>query len=146
MREAEVDSSPEKDTALRCGCHGHRPEDLGRGGLSMVGAAEGHLRALAAMDQEEIFADLTAGGPAVAGQPQDHRPGDTVTIRCIDANGHIPTGRVYEGIDENALSVVLVLSYRNFQMYFGGDSNFTGEPFLAPFAGDVDVYYSTPNF
>jgi competence protein ComEC len=66
--------------------------------------------------------------------------GDTVTIRCIAANGYIPTGRVYEGIDENALSVVLVLGYRHFQMYFGGDSNFTVEPFLAPFAGDVDVY------
>ena len=65
---------------------------------------------------------------------------DGVKIECIASNGNIHSGRVYGGIDENALSVVLVLKFRSFEMYFGGDSNSAIEPFLASYAGDVDVY------
>jgi len=66
--------------------------------------------------------------------------GDDVTIRCIASKGDIPRGRIYFGTDENALSVVLVLKFHSFDMYFGGDSNSAIEPSLAPYAGDVDVY------
>jgi beta-lactamase superfamily II metal-dependent hydrolase len=66
--------------------------------------------------------------------------GDGVIMKCIASNGDIPTGRVYSGTDENTLSVVLVLKYHSFDMYFGGDSNIAIEPSLAPYAGDVDVY------
>lgn len=65
---------------------------------------------------------------------------DDVNIKCIASNGDTPTGRVYSGTDENTLSVVLVLKFHSFDMYFGGDSNSAIEPSLAPFAGDVDVY------
>lgn len=63
-----------------------------------------------------------------------------VTIACIASNGYIHNSRVYASTDENTLSVVFVLKYHAFQMYFGGDSNFAIEPFLAAYAGDVDVY------
>ena len=66
--------------------------------------------------------------------------GDDVKIRCIASNGDIPTGRVYSGTDENTLSVVFVLKFCSFDMYFGGDSTSAIEPSLAPYAGDVDVY------
>lgn len=66
--------------------------------------------------------------------------GDGVKIKCIASNGNIPSGKAYSGIDENALSVVFILEFIDFQMYFGGDSNYLIEPFLAPYAGDVDVY------
>ena len=61
-------------------------------------------------------------------------------MKCIASNGDIPTGRVYSGTDENTLSVVLVLKFHSFDMYFGGDSNLVIEPSLAPYAGDMDVY------
>ena len=66
--------------------------------------------------------------------------GDGVNMKCIASDGNILTGRVYSGTDENALSVVLVMKYHSFDMYFGGDSNMAIEPSLAPYAGDVDVY------
>jgi beta-lactamase superfamily II metal-dependent hydrolase len=66
--------------------------------------------------------------------------GDGVTLTCVASNGSIRNARVYAGTDENTLSVVLILSYNRFQMYFGGDSTVTMELFLAPFAGNVDVY------
>jgi len=66
--------------------------------------------------------------------------GDGVNMKCIASDGNIPTGRVYSGTDENALSVVLVMKFHSFDMYFGGDSNMAIEPSLAPYAGDVDVY------
>ncbi len=66
--------------------------------------------------------------------------GDMAKLACISSSGNIRTGRIYTGIDENALSIVLILKYRNFDMYFGGDSNYIIEPFIAPYAGDVDVY------
>ena len=66
--------------------------------------------------------------------------GDGVNMKCIASDGNIPTGRVYSGTDENALSVVLVMKFHSFDMYFGGDSNMAIEPSLAPYAGDADVY------
>jgi len=66
--------------------------------------------------------------------------GDDISMRCIASNGDILNGRIYSGIDENALSIVLIFKYRDFDMYFGGDSNSFVEPALAPYAGDVDVY------
>jgi beta-lactamase superfamily II metal-dependent hydrolase len=66
--------------------------------------------------------------------------GDDVKMECIASNGEIPSGKVYSGTDENALSVVLLLRYRTFDMYLGGDSNSAIEPSLVPYAGDVDVY------
>jgi beta-lactamase superfamily II metal-dependent hydrolase len=66
--------------------------------------------------------------------------GDNVTMKCVASNGDIPTGRVYSGTDENTLSVVIILKFHSFDMYFGGDSNSAIEPSLAPYAGDVDVY------
>jgi len=65
---------------------------------------------------------------------------DGVIIECIASNGSIHDGQIYSGVDENTLSVVLVLKYHTFEMYFGGDSNSIIEPYLAPYAGDVDVY------
>jgi len=66
--------------------------------------------------------------------------GDEATMKCVASNGDIPTGRVYSGTDENSLSIVLILKFHSFDMYFGGDSNSAIEPSLAPYAGDVDVY------
>jgi competence protein ComEC len=66
--------------------------------------------------------------------------GDDASMNCIASNGSISSGLVYSGTDENALSVVLVLRFHFFDMYFGGDSSLAIEPSLAPFAGDVDVY------
>jgi competence protein ComEC len=66
--------------------------------------------------------------------------GDDVKMKCIASNGNIQTDRIYSGIDENALSVVLILKFHSFDMYLGGDSNSFVEPALAPYAGDVDVY------
>jgi competence protein ComEC len=66
--------------------------------------------------------------------------GDAVKMKCIASNGNIQTGRIYSGVDENALSVVLILKFHSFDMYLGGDSNSFVEPSLAPYAGDVDVY------
>jgi beta-lactamase superfamily II metal-dependent hydrolase len=66
--------------------------------------------------------------------------GDDVKMKCIASIGNIQTGRIYSGIDENALSVVLILKFHSFDMYLGGDSNSFVEPSLAPYAGDVDVY------
>jgi len=66
--------------------------------------------------------------------------GDDVKMICIASNGNIPSGKVYSGTDENTLSVILLLRYRTFDMYLGGDSNSAIEPSLVPYAGDVDVY------
>lgn len=65
---------------------------------------------------------------------------DGVRIECIASNGNIHSGKVYDGIDENTLSVVFILRFRNFDMYFGGDSDLAIEPYLASYAGDVDIY------
>lgn len=66
--------------------------------------------------------------------------GDDVKIKCIASNGDTLTGRVYSGTDENTLSIVLVINFLSFDMYFGGDCTSAIEPSLAPYAGDVDVY------
>jgi beta-lactamase superfamily II metal-dependent hydrolase len=66
--------------------------------------------------------------------------GDDIKMKCIASNGDTPGGKAYSGTDENALSVVLLLKYRTFDMYLGGDSNSAIEPSLVPYAGDVDVY------
>lgn len=66
--------------------------------------------------------------------------GDNIIMKCIASDGDIPSGRIYSGTDENALSIVLLLKYRTFDMYLGGDSNSAIEPSLVPYAGDVDVY------
>jgi len=66
--------------------------------------------------------------------------GDDVKMECIASNGEILPGRIYSGTDENTLSVVLILNFHSFDMFFGGDSGSAIEPFLAPYAGDVDVY------
>lgn len=66
--------------------------------------------------------------------------GDDIKIKCIASNGNIPSGRIYSGMDENSLSVVLLLKYRTFDMYLGGDSNSAIESSLIPYAGDVDIY------
>jgi beta-lactamase superfamily II metal-dependent hydrolase len=66
--------------------------------------------------------------------------GDGVTLKCIASSGYTPGGRVYYGDDENALSVVVLLKYRTFDAYFGGDSNLYIEPYLVSYAGDVDIY------
>ena len=65
---------------------------------------------------------------------------DDIKMKCIASNGDFPGGKAYSGTDENALSVVLLLKYRTFDMYLGGDSNSAIEPSLVPYAGDVDVY------
>src|SRR5512139_1026771 len=75
MRSAETDCSPAAEAAVWGGAHEDHREGLGGGRLSVVGAAEGHLRALAAVDKEEILAELKPGGAAFAGQPPDDRPG-----------------------------------------------------------------------
>jgi len=66
--------------------------------------------------------------------------GGGAQIECVASNGYVQSGRVYSGTDENTLSVVFILKYNTFQMYFGGDSSSTVEPSIAPYAGDVDVY------
>jgi beta-lactamase superfamily II metal-dependent hydrolase len=66
--------------------------------------------------------------------------GDGVTLKCIASNGYVPSGKVYYGDDENALSVVLLLKYHTFDMYFGGDINLSIEPYLVFYAADVDIY------
>ena len=66
--------------------------------------------------------------------------GDGVTLKCIASNGYIPSGKVYYGDDENALSVVLLLKYHTFDIYFGGDSNLSIEPYLVSYASDADIY------
>lgn len=65
---------------------------------------------------------------------------DGAVIKCIASGGSVPGAQVLTGDYENSLSIVFILSYFDFQMYFGGDSDFAIEPFLAPYAGDVDVY------
>jgi len=65
--------------------------------------------------------------------------GDGVTITCVASSGFVPSGQVYSGTDENTLSVVLVVSYYYFQMYFGGDGSSTIEPFIAPLGGKVNL-------
>jgi len=66
--------------------------------------------------------------------------GDEVILRCIASDGNVMSGKAYFGKEENALSVVFILSFHSFEMYFGGDSNSFVEPSLIQYARDVDVY------
>ena len=67
---------------------------------------------------------------------------DPVTIKCVDLNG----AGVYSpsGTDENAKSVVLKVSYGNFDEVLGGDltggSGNNVESTVGPMVGDVEVY------
>jgi len=66
--------------------------------------------------------------------------GSGATLTCIAVGGQTKNGTVYSGDDENELSVVLILSYCDFQMYLGADIGEDMEPFTGPLTGDMDVY------
>jgi len=61
-----------------------------------------------------------------------------VVIKCVDLNG----AGVYSGTDENAKSMVLKVTYGNFDEVMGGDLTGTPqvEPTVGPEVGDVEVY------
>jgi competence protein ComEC len=65
---------------------------------------------------------------------------DDVLMTCIASSGKTLKGQVYWGRYENILSVVMILKFHFFDMYFGGDSDIYIEPSLIPVARDVDVY------
>jgi beta-lactamase superfamily II metal-dependent hydrolase len=73
-------------------------------------------------------------------------PGQTIDLggdarlECIAANGYISSGQVYSGAHPNPKSVVLILKYKCFQMFLGGDSEYMIEDDLTPLTGDVDIY------
>ncbi len=75
-------------------------------------------------------------------------PGDVIdlgggaVLKCIAAGGVTTNETVNLGSkpEENELSVVVILSYCDFQMFLGGDVGKKMEPYLAPLAGDMDVY------
>jgi beta-lactamase superfamily II metal-dependent hydrolase len=58
-----------------------------------------------------------------------------VTIKCVDLNG-----AGVSTTDENALSLVLKVSYGAFDEALGGDLNNAVEPTVGPEMGDVEVY------
>jgi beta-lactamase superfamily II metal-dependent hydrolase len=66
--------------------------------------------------------------------------GGSATLTCIASGGKTKNGTVYDKDDENELSVVLILNYFDFQVYFGGDLGENMEPYIGPLAGDMDVY------
>ncbi len=66
--------------------------------------------------------------------------GDDVKLLCIAANGYIPGQQISSGSNENGKSIVLILKYKCFEMYLGGDIIDSVEDDLAPLAGDVDIY------
>ncbi|MCX5801438.1 MAG: hypothetical protein NTX17_08640 [Candidatus Eisenbacteria bacterium] len=61
-----------------------------------------------------------------------------VVIKCVDLNG----AGVYGGTDENALSMVLKITYGGFDEVMGGDltASPSVEPTVGPEVGDVEVY------
>jgi beta-lactamase superfamily II metal-dependent hydrolase len=61
-----------------------------------------------------------------------------VYIKCVDLNG----AGVYGGTDENALSMVLKITYGCFDEVMGGDltASPSVEPTVGPEVGDVEVY------
>jgi beta-lactamase superfamily II metal-dependent hydrolase len=63
---------------------------------------------------------------------------NSVLIKCVDLNG----AGVYSGSDENANSMVLKVTYGNFDEVMGGDltASPSVEPTVGPEVGDVEVY------
>ena len=71
--------------------------------------------------------------------------GGGAALRCYAAGGAYWDGAGVQTVslsptDENGRSVALVLTYRQFKMWFGGDLGETVEEVLAPYLPDVDVY------
>lgn len=78
--------------------------------------------------------------------------GPGVKVVCVAANGHVvPDDEPPAGLDENGSSVALLISYRDFQYFIGGDLTGGGrsgtrrtadiESLVAPRVGDVDVLH-----
>lgn len=66
--------------------------------------------------------------------------GGGATLTAIIVGGRSFSGAEIRVTEENDLSIGLLLSYKNFQVWIGGDLGRSVERFLAPLLGDVDVY------
>jgi competence protein ComEC len=66
--------------------------------------------------------------------------GNGLSLKCLAVSGSSESGRFFSGNDENALSIVLLLKYKSFELFLGGDSNTKSESVLGQLASDVDVY------
>lgn len=66
--------------------------------------------------------------------------GGGVCIECIASNGFSKSGRISSNPGEHPKSVVLLLRYKSFELFLGGDANEMIEKPLAEIAGDIDVY------
>lgn len=65
-------------------------------------------------------------------------------MKVVVASGYAWDGerkiQVTTATDENPLSVGLLISYGDFQLWVGGDLTSPVEVKIAPYVGDVDVY------
>lgn len=66
--------------------------------------------------------------------------GDGAFLICLLVAGEVYGGGSVSTKDENNLSTGLLLSYKDFQLWVGGDSGHTVEAIAGPVIGDVDVY------
>jgi len=66
--------------------------------------------------------------------------GNAVTLRGLVPSRASEESNLFSGGDENLKTIVLLLKYKRFVLYLGGDANDKIESFLGRLVGDLDDY------